>query len=125
MSGFYDPTDLGQFNVSKDLLNAWTPTNTNTNIPSLTATNYEAQALSDRFLVDGSYLRLRNIQLGYNIPKSLLNGTFVRELRITLQAENLATWTKWQGYDAESNRAADQSQYPSPKTFTLGFDVKF
>lgn len=125
MSGFYDPTQLGQFNVSSDLLNAWTPTNTNTNIPSLTASNYDAQALSDRFLVDASYVRLRNIQLGYNIPKSLLNGTFVRELRITLQGENLATWTKWQGYDAESNRGADQSQYPSPKTFTLGFDVKF
>ena len=125
LAGFYDPTQLGQFNVSKDLLNAWTPTNTNTNIPSLTASNYAAQDLSDRFLMDGSYVRLRNIQLGYNIPKSLLNGTFVRELRVTLQAENLATWTKWQGYDAESNRGADQGQYPSPKTFTLGFDVKF
>ncbi len=125
MASLYDPTNIGVFNVSEDLLNAWTPTNTGSNIPSLTASNYDALDRSDRWVVDASYLRLRNIALGYDIPARALSGTFVKNLRVSLQAENLATWTKWRGLDAESNRASDQSQYPSPRTFTLGFDVKF
>lgn len=125
MASLYDPTNIGVFNVSEDLLNAWTPTNTGSNIPSLTASNYDALDRSDRWVVDASYVRLRNIALGYDIPARTLSGTFVKNLRISLQAENLATWTKWRGLDAESNRASDQSQYPSPRTFTLGFDVKF
>lgn len=120
-----DPNQLGTFNVSADLLNAWTPTNTNTNIPSLKLENQNFQSLSDRFLVDASYLRLRNLQVGYNVPRSLLGNTFINNLSITLQAENLLTWSKWKGFDAESNIASDQGRYPSPRTFTLGFDIKF
>lgn len=120
-----DPTSLGVFKVSADLLNAWTPTNTNTNIPSLRASNYAAQANSDRFLVDASYLRFRNVQMGYKLPKSLLEGTFINDFSITLQAENLYTWTKWRGFDPESSRSSDYAQYPTPRTYTLGFNVKF
>lgn len=125
MLGYYDTDNLGSFNVSKDLLNAWTPTNTNTNIPSLTGSGYEYMDLSDRFLVDASYIRLRNLQVGYSLPKSLLKDTFMDNLTVTLQGENLVTFTKWKGYDPESNRAADQYQYPTPRIITLGFDVKF
>lgn len=120
-----DPTNLGVFKVSADLLNAWTSTNTNTNIPSLRAANYAAQDNSDRFLVDASYVRLRNLQLGYRLPKSLLNGTFINDFSVTLQAENLYTWTDWRGFDPESSRSSDYAQYPTPRTFTLGFNVKF
>lgn len=125
LAGSMNKDNLGTFKVSADLLDAWTPTNTNTNVPSLTATNYAAQVNSDRFLVEASYLRLRNLQIGYNVPKDLLSNTFVKDLSITLQAENLYTWTKWKGFDPESNRRADQGQYPTPKTFTLGLNVKF
>ncbi len=125
MAGLYGVDNLGQFNVSSDLLNAWTPTNANSNIPALNASNYSYQDYSDRFLVDASYVRLRNIQLGYRLPKSLLQNTFVKDMSVTLQAENLVTWSKWRGFDAESTRSADQYQYPTPKTFTLGIDVKF
>ncbi len=125
LSSISDPTDLGQFNVSADLLNAWTPTNTNTDVPSLTASNLAYSESSDRFLVDASYLRLRNLQVGYNIPKQLLENTFLKSMSVSLQAENLVTWTKWRGFDPESNRASDQYQYPSPRIFTLGLDVKF
>lgn len=125
LAGFYSPDDVGQFNVSKDLLNAWTPTNTNTNIPSNTAANRNFEASSDRFLVDASYLRLRNLQVGYRIPSSVLSGTFVKSMTVMLQGENLYTWSKWRGLDAESNRTADQYGYPTPRIFTLGIDVKF
>ena len=117
--------NLGTFNVSADLLNAWTPTNTNTNVPAIRNANQTYQGLSDRFLVDASYLRLRNLQIGYNVPKSLLENTFVNTFSITLQAENLVTWTKWKGFDAESDIASDQGRYPTPRAFTLGFDIKF
>ncbi|KQK27329.1 hypothetical protein AR438_03740 [Chryseobacterium aquaticum] len=125
LSGYYNPNDVGQFNVSKDLLNAWTPTNTNTDIPSNTASNRNFEQRSDRFLVDSSYLRLRNLQIGYRIPADVLKGTFVKSLMVMVQGENLYTWSKWRGFDAESNRAADQYGYPTPRIFTLGIDVKF
>lgn len=125
MSGYYSPDDVGQFNVSRDLLNAWTPTNTNTDIPSNTASNRSYEVRSDRFLVDSSYLRLRNLQVGYRLPQSMIEGTFVKSLTIMVQGENLYTWSKWKGFDAESTRAADQYGYPTPKIFTFGLDVKF
>lgn len=125
LASVMDPTNLGTFNVSADLLNAWTPTNTNTNIPSLKAANINADGLSDRFLIDGSYLRLRNIQVGYNVPKALFSGTFINAISVTLQAENLVTWSKWRGFDAESNIGSDQGRYPSPRTYTMGFDIRF
>lgn len=124
LSGYMDPGDLGQFTVSRDLLNAWTPDNTNTNTPSLTA-NLSHVGSSDRFLVESSYLRVRNLQVGYTIPRSVLRGTFVKDMTVMLQGENLYTWSKWRGFDAESNRAQDQYGYPTPRTFTLGIDVKF
>lgn len=123
--GYYDPADIGIFNVSKDLLNAWTPTNTSSNIPSNTASNRNFQERSDRFLVDASYVRLRNLQVGYEIPRSMLQGTFVRNMTIMLQGENLVTWSKWRGFDPESTRIGDQYGYPTPKIFTLGIDVQF
>lgn len=125
LSGNNDPDDIGQFNVSADLLNAWTPTNTGSNIPSLSASNRGLSESSDRFIVDASYVRLRNVQVGYRIPQTLLNGTFVKDMSIYLQGENLVTWSQWRGFDAESARQSDQLQYPSARMFTLGFDVKF
>lgn len=125
LEGMLDPGELGTFNVSTDLLNAWTPTNTNTDVPALNASNYAYQANSDRFLVDASYVRMRNAQIGYKVPRAVLEGTFVKDLSIFVQGENLYNWTKWRGYDPESNRGSDQYQYPSPRTFTLGVDVKF
>ncbi len=125
LDGAYDPTSIGQFNVSSDLLNAWSPSNTSSDIPSLNASNLALVNSSDRFLIDASYLRLRNVQIGYRIPKSFLQGTFIKDMTVSLQAENMITWSKWRGFDAESARVSDQLQYPSARMLTLGFDVRF
>jgi TonB-linked SusC/RagA family outer membrane protein len=125
LDGLYDPGQLGQFVVTDDLLNAWTPTNTNTNVPSLNASNLGAAANSDRFLKDASYVRLRFLQVGYRVPKKFIDKTFISALSFYLQGENLYTWTKWQGFDAESYRSADQGQYPTPRIVTFGVDLKF
>lgn len=124
LSGFMDPNDAVQFNVSSDLFNAWTPTNTSSNVPALTA-DLAAQGDSDRFLRDASFLRLRYLQIGYRIPQNFIKKTFMSSASIYMQGENLFTLTKWQGFDAESPRFGDQSQYPTPRIFTLGLDIKF
>ncbi len=125
LAGLYDPTALGQFVATADLLNAWTPTNTNTSVPSLTASNLGTADDSDRFLRDASYIRMRHLQLGYKMPKKYLEKTFINDLSFYVQGQNLVTFTKWKGFDAESNRAADQGQYPTPRIFSIGMDLKF
>ena len=125
LDSLYDVGNIGQFVVGSDMLNAWTPTNTNTTVPSLSATNFGSGDLSDRFLKDASFVRLRNVQIGYNVPKKFLNKTFISDMSFTLQGENLYNFTKWQGFDPESDRTADGSQYPTPKLFTFGLQVKF
>ncbi len=125
LENLYDPTNLGQFTVGSDLLNAWTPTNTNTNVPSLNAGNLGEDDDSDRFLRDASYIRIRNLQIGYRLPKKFIEKTFLKEVGISLQAENLFTFTKWDGFDPESDRNFDVYQYPTPRLYTLGLDLKF
>jgi TonB-dependent starch-binding outer membrane protein SusC len=127
LEGMYDSTTagLGQFRSTTALFDAWTPTNTNTNVPALNASNFGLQEASDRFLRDASYVRLRNFQVGYNFPKKTLERTFIKGLKLFAQGENFLTFTKWQGFDPESNRSGDQAQYPTPRIFTVGLDIKF
>jgi TonB-linked SusC/RagA family outer membrane protein len=120
-----DPTSLGQFNASTDLFNAWTPDNRYTDIPSLNYANATFNDYSDRFLVDASYLRLRYISFGYEFSKELLGKTPIDNLRIFAQGENLLTWSKWRGWDAESNRGGDFNDYPTPRIVSLGLEVQF
>ena len=121
----YDVGNIGQFMVGSDMLNAWTSTNTSSNVPSLSATNTGAAGNSDRFLRDASYLRLRNAQVGYSVPQKFLDRTFLSSVVFTLQGENLFTATKWKGFDPESNRTSDFYQYPTPRIYTFGVDIKF
>ena len=125
LSNLYNPRNIGTFNVTDDLLNAWTTTNTATDVPSLRAGNLSAQNLSDRFIKDASYVRLRNAQIGYRVPKIFLAKTFLTDLSFTLQGENLFNITQWQGFDPESSRASDVYQYPTARQFTFGVDLKF
>jgi hypothetical protein len=107
------------------MLNAWTATNTNTNVPSTSASNLGLSGTSNRFLRDASYIRMRNIQVGYNFPQKFLKNTFMSALSFSLQGENLLTFTKWQGFDVESSRTLDVYQYPTPRLVTFGVDIKF
>jgi TonB-linked SusC/RagA family outer membrane protein len=125
LSTQYSTGNIGQFRVSPDMLNAWTPTNTNTDVPALNASNLGLSGNSDRFLQDASYIRMRNIQIGYNVPQKFLKNTFMSALSFSLQGENLLTFTKWQGFDVESSRTLDVYQYPTPRLYTFGVDIKF
>jgi TonB-linked SusC/RagA family outer membrane protein len=114
-----------EFPVSNDLQNAWSPTNTNTDIPALTATNYELGDISDRFLRSASYIRLRNISFGYRVPNRFLKKTGLSALTLRAQAENYVTWTNWKGFDPESFVNSQVGYYPTPKILTFGIDLKF
>ncbi|WP_026976514.1 SusC/RagA family TonB-linked outer membrane protein [Flavobacterium tegetincola] len=125
LSGTRDRENIGIFNVSNDILRAWTPDNRITDQPSLNATNLSFDAESDRNLKDASYIRMRYVSFGYDVPKKMLENTFLKSVKGFVQAENLVTWSKWTGWDAESPRGNDQYQYPTPKIISVGLTVEF
>ncbi len=126
------------FNAGTQVLNAWTPTNTNTNVPRAASSDPNGNARpSTRFLEDGSYLRLKNLMLGYNVPlnslQSITKGV-VSNFRIYVSAQNILTFTDYSGYDPEvGNRTPNSSLtsgidfavYPQPKSYLVGIQVGF
>lgn len=105
------------------LLNAWNPTtNFNSGIPALTAVNRNDEGRgSDYFIENGSYVKLKNIQLGYTLPRNLSDKLKMRNMRVYLQGQDLFTITKYSGADPE----ALGYPYPIPRTFTFGFNFGF
>ncbi|SKB67870.1 TonB-linked outer membrane protein, SusC/RagA family [Parapedobacter luteus] len=122
-------------NNSREMLNAWTPENPNTDVPILWAgqTNRLNQAghLNSRFLEDGKYLRFQNISLGYRLPQALLSRINVNNARIYASVQNAFVITGYSGIDPEiansvtTNRAPslDDNVNPVPRTFTFGINL--
>jgi len=91
--------------------------------------------LSDRYVEDGSYLRIKNITLGYNFPKSLLSRAKIDNIRVYCNIQNLYTFTKYTGYDPEVGASTqdssgltfgvDNGRYPSPMTCSFGVNITF
>lgn len=111
----------------KKFLDAWTPENTDTDVPALYAWGYLPMTgtRSTYHLKDASYLRLKNLQLGYNVPKKIIEKVGISFLRIYFSGENLLTFTQYPDYDPE--RAGDgwHTQYPQARTYSFGLNVKF
>jgi hypothetical protein len=88
---------------------------------------------SDRYIEDGSYIRLKNISLGYTFPKKLVRKLYLETLRVNINIQNLLTITKYDGYDPEvgiSTQSAwvsglDNGRYPSPTMYSFGLNVTF
>lgn len=120
-------------NVVKEAMNGWTKTNRNTGIPIMKTQNTSGgnSLPSEFYIEDGSYLRLKNLQLGYSLPKKWLEAIRFNKLRVYAGVQNLFTLTKYSGYDPEvsSNvlfsRGIDVSSYPNARTFTFGFNASF
>lgn len=113
--------------MSTDLLNRWTPENTNTDVPRLQTTNsYAWTNTSTRFLINASYLRLKNITLGYNLPKATLNKIGIANIKVYGQAENLLTVFGEKGIDPEQTiGGSTYFRYPAMKTISLGINLTF
>ena len=124
--GRVNPNTIGQFRTSRDLLDAWTPNNRVTSVPSLTAANLntagQAGVSSDRFLLSADYVRLRFLAIGYNFPQKFLEGTGIKKLGIFFNGENVLTITKWRGFDVEG-LTSQQNEYPTPRILSLGFEI--
>lgn len=128
LAGFQNPNNIGQFRSTRDLLRAWTPENTITDIPALDAANFALGGNSTRYLTSADFLRLRFAQIGYNFPQRLLNGTGLSNLKLFFNGENILTFSEWRGFDPEVNNPTDVTQfrlYPTPKTYSFGIQVGF
>ena len=114
--------------MSKDVLNAWSPTNTGSTIPRfLPGSNTDlSNSLSSRFLFDGSYLRVKNITLGYSLKKTWADKIKLSATRIFVMAENPFTWAKHKGIDPEMKiNGLNNNDIPNIKTFSFGLTVGF
>lgn len=138
-----DSDNGGNNNLRTDAIDFWTPENTNASLPKPGAAPNGLTGLqtSDRFLQDGSYIRFRNLTVGYTFDRKFLGeNNPLKKLRLSVTAQNLATWTKFEG-DPEVSVGSGETQnvsggtfisgayalysYPQVKTFLFGIDVEF
>ncbi|HTF81083.1 MAG TPA: TonB-dependent receptor, partial [Cytophagales bacterium] len=110
-------------------LERWTTPGQVTDVPRLTAENYSRQE-SSRFFEDGSFIRLRSVNLGYTLPKKLTQKARVQTLKLYVSASNLVLITKYKGSDPETNMGGEQNiqgyDYalpPQPRSFQIGLNV--
>ncbi|QHS58184.1 SusC/RagA family TonB-linked outer membrane protein [Chitinophaga agri] len=124
------------FGAGVEVLDAWTPTNTNTDIPRAISGDPNQNArVSDRWIENGSYLRLKNVILGYTLPASTLRTVTrgaVSSFRVYVSSQNLLTFTGYKGWDPEIGtknttltNGVDYGQYPSARSFQFGLQVGF
>ncbi|MCB0569817.1 MAG: TonB-dependent receptor [Phaeodactylibacter sp.] len=108
--------------------------NPDTDIPRPTTNdNNRNNRMSDRYIEDGSYLRIQNVRLSYTLPQSLTSRYRIERLKLYVNAQNLYTFTNYSGYDPEIGafnqdpllQNVDMGRYPSPRLFTFGIDVDF
>ncbi len=117
-------------NRSVDLLNAWTPTNRDTDIPALSLTNSSESRFSTYYVENGSYMKLKYLKLAYSLPKNIISKIGAENLNVFGQVENVFTITDYKGLDPEiapSGYGArmDDGSWPRPRTFTLGLNLQF
>ncbi len=128
----------GDSNGLTDVLNAWTPENTNTDIPRA---GIRGRERSSRFVEDGTYVRLKNLSLGYSLPtNNILQKAGISSARLSISAQNLLTFTNYSGLDPEvsyfgsgGERSGDDNviqghdfgNYPNLRSFTFGVNLRF
>jgi TonB-linked SusC/RagA family outer membrane protein len=124
----------GMFNSVASRFDRWTPENPNTDQPRMTQLNpNNNDQFSDRFVSSGNYMRLRNLTLGYTLPKTVTSKVGMSNLRVYIAADNLLTFTKYKGMDPEIgefnnnplNFGVDLGAYPQPRVGRVGVSVNF
>ena len=122
-------------NVSTDVLNAFEAgVNENTNVPRIALTDPNGNGrISDRFVEDGSYLRIQNVSLSYDLPNKIFEKSIFSSVRLYANVQNLYTFTKYTGFDPALGNldqnitlsGIDLGRYPIPRTTSIGVDLKF
>ncbi len=125
--------DYAASNKQKDLFytDRWTPTNTNGTQPRAGAANMDKYACSSAMVYDGSYFKIKQIQLGYTLPKKLTNKIAISNARVYVSLDDFFTFTSYKGFDPEasanstSGMGIDKGAYPMSKKLVLGFNIDF
>ncbi len=118
-------------NRGAEILNAWTPTNTSSDIPALSLTDDNNEArFSTYYVENGSYMKMKYLKLSYSLPKNLIKRIGASNLDIYGQVENVFTMTKYKGLDpeilpGEYGARIDNGAHPRPRTFTIGLNLQF
>ena len=127
-SDFWNIQNVNNTNHLKGVFNAWSPQNPDSNIPALSTRNTnDEKRTSTYFLKDGSYLKLRTIELGYTFPESMVKKAMISRLRAYVSANNVFTIKKWW----DSNRFSGPDPeirdfgYVIPFTATVGVNITF
>lgn len=115
------------------IFNSWTPENPDAKYPSLSAyTPNDINWCTDRFVEDGSYLRLADLAISYSLPRKLFRDLFIKHVSFGVSGKNLFVWTKYSGYDPDVNvygnvlkYGVDMGAYPSARTFMFDLKVSF
>ena len=129
--------DIASGNFPTWVLQRWTGEGTSNSVPAIG--NSDSWVVSDMYVRDGSYMRLKNITLGYTLPRNLTSRIGISRLRIYGRAENLFTWTKYWGFDPEigagwdndrqkhntETTGVDYGVYPQARTYTVGLNLSF
>lgn len=115
------------YNQTTDVLKRWQGEETSNSMPrAVFGDPNQNTRVSDRFVENGSYLRLKNITLSYTFPKQWLQKTQIENARLSLSCENVATITGYSGFDPEVGiNGIDQNRYPISRTFSLGLNFNF
>ena len=119
------------FSFHKDVLKAWSETNTNSDIPrfqyAVKDNDVSANDVSDRFLTNASTLTLQNINIGYTLPKRIVAKLGLTNVRIYASGENLYYWSKRKGFDPRSSfwGTSSETSYAQVRTFTGGLTIQF
>lgn len=123
--------DCRYVNLPAEFMDRWHGEGTSNTMPRYTFTNNnDNYRISDLYVKNGNYLRLKNIQLGYTLPRSLTQQVFIQRLRLYVAAENLLTLTSYKGLDpelggGEQSNGIDRGYYPQARTFTVGLNLTF
>lgn len=118
-------------NRGKDILNAWTPTNTGADIPALSLTDDNNEArFSTYYVENGSFMKMKYLKLGYSLPAKAVKAIRATDVNVYFQVENVFTITKYKGLDpellpGEYGARIDNGAYPRPRTFTIGLNLQF
>ncbi len=123
-------TDISASNLPSWMLERWTGEGTSNRIPHFVLGDNVNWQSSDLYVYNGSYLRLKNIQLGYTLPQSITSKAFISSLRVYVAAENLLTFTQYHGFDPEissggTSLGIDYGVYPQARVFTVGLNLNF
>ncbi len=123
-------TDISTVNLPSWMLARWTGEGTSNKIPRFALGDSQNWQSSDLYVYDGSYMRLKNIQLGYTLPASITKHLLLSSLRFYVSGENLLTFTKYHGFDPEissttTSLGVDYGVYPQARVWTVGVNIAF